>query len=93
MTVDQLKEVMKFHLTNLSATGVPINDETIHREALTEDGFGTANPRRIYKSLIRWTFHANNVPYKPWPDNWLDYSVADLAAKLLAGRKERCHEA
>lgn len=84
MTVDQLKEVMKFHLRNLSTTGVPINDETIHREALTEDGFGTANPRRIYKSLIRWTFHANNVPDKPWPPNWLDYSVANLATGLLA---------
>ncbi|MDP2885520.1 MAG: hypothetical protein Q8P51_10925 [Ignavibacteria bacterium] len=46
MTVDQLKSVMKFQLKNFNDESVSINDNTVHREVLSEnDGYGTANSK------------------------------------------------
>ncbi len=84
MTEEQLKKVMKFHLSNFNDEGVEINDDTIHKEVLSEhDGFGSANSKRIYKSAIRWTIIKQGHEDKPWPNNWMDLSVIELASKLL----------
>lgn len=84
MTVEQLKEVMKFHLSNFNDEGVPINDQTIHKDVLSEDdGFGAANSKQIYKAVIRWTLKKQGHEDKRWPNKWMDLSVEDLAPKLL----------
>lgn len=84
MTIGQLKSVMKFHLKNFNDEGVPINDETIHKDVLSEDdGFGTANSKNIYKALIRRTLKREGHKDKRWPDNWMDLSVGELAPRLI----------
>ena len=85
LTVEQLKEVMKFQLRNLSdANPDDITDDTIHGDVLSGEGFGTANPQRIYKAFIRYTLIKNGEEDKKWPSNWPQLSVAELADKLLA---------
>lgn len=77
---------MRFQMQNLSTTGNEITDESIHGDELSEEGFGTATPRRIYKSFIRFTFVRNGLPdpTNKWPSNWLRSSVQALAEILLA---------
>jgi hypothetical protein len=84
MTVDQLKSVMKFHLKNFSKKNVPISDDTVHNQVLSEnDGYGTANSKNIYKALIRHTLRQYQHEDKRWPDDWMDLTVGDLASRLL----------
>lgn len=84
MTVDDLKAVMRFQMTNLSTTGNDITDDSVHGTELSDAGVGTATPRRIYKSFIRFTLVNNGHADKPWPSNWLELTIAELAPKLLS---------
>ena len=36
MTVEQLKEVMKYHLESFNDEGVEISDDTVHKDVLAE---------------------------------------------------------
>ena len=84
MTQKQLQSVMKFQLKNFNHTDAPITNQTIHKNILTDsDGFGTATSKRIYKAFIRWTIKRQNKEDKPWPKNWMDLSVEELAAKII----------
>lgn len=81
----QLREVMKYHLKNFSINDVEITDETLHKDILSEeDGIGSANSKRIYRSFIRWTLLQAGEEDKPWPKKWIDLSVADFSTKLIA---------
>ncbi|MBN2425849.1 MAG: hypothetical protein JXR46_10755 [Calditrichaceae bacterium] len=85
MTVDQLKEVMKFHLNNFNDEDIDIDDETIHNQVLSaSDGYGAANSKNIYRSVMRWTLKKNGHQDKRWPNNWIDMSVAELSSKILS---------
>lgn len=84
MTLDQLKEVMKYHLGNFNDENVEINDQTVHNTVLRDqDGFGNATSRRIYKAFIRWTLKKAGLKDKAWPDGWMNMDVLTLAAKLI----------
>ena len=84
MTLEQLKEVMKFQLNNFNDEGVEINDQTVHKSVLNEDdGFGHVNSVQIYKDVIKFTLMKQGHRLKVWPNNWLDLSVEELAIKLL----------
>lgn len=84
MTVDQLKEVMKYHLGNFNDEGVDINDDTIHDQVLSaSDGYGAANSKNIYRSVLRWTLKKNGHQDKRWPAKWMEMSVNELASKIL----------
>lgn len=89
MTVEQLKEVMKYHLGNFNDEKVPINDQTIHKDVLSAtDGFGDSNSKAIYRAVIRWTLKKQEHEDKDWPDNWMDMSVEDLALGLIDPTRE-----
>ncbi|MFM9839500.1 MAG: hypothetical protein ACKVOQ_14620 [Cyclobacteriaceae bacterium] len=84
MTQQQLKEVMKFHLTNFNDEGVEIGDTTIHSTVLSDsDGYGASNSKNIYRAVIRWTMKKNGHEDKPWPSNWFDKDVEYLSSKIL----------
>jgi hypothetical protein len=84
MTLEQLKEVMKYHLGNFNDEGVAINDDTLHKQVLSdEDGFGAATSKRIYKAVVRWTLKKQCHEDKTWPSDWMELSVKELAPKLL----------
>ena len=84
MTLEQMKEIMKYHLRNFNDEAIVINDDTIHKQVLSdEDGFGAATSKRIYKAAIRWTLRKQGHEDKAWPSNWMDLSVNELAPKLL----------
>lgn len=80
---DQLVEVMIFQLKNFSTDPDSVDENTIHKDVLTEEGFGTATPKRIYKAFIRFTLIHNGNGDPPWPQNWMDLSVRELAEKLI----------
>ena len=85
MTIDQLKEVMKFQLSNFNNEGVEITDETVHDKVLDEDdGFGNMNSKSIYKDAIKFTLAKQGHGLKSWPSDWMDMSVKDLAEKLIS---------
>lgn len=84
MTLEQLKKVMKYHLENFNDEGVAINEDTIHKQVLSDsDGFGKATSKRIYKAVIRWTLEKQGHEDRTWPSNWMELSVKELAPELL----------
>ena len=84
MTVEQLKEVMKYQLGNFNDEGVAISDTTVHNEVLSDsDGYGQANSKTIYKLVIRRTLIREGHEDRSWPAGWMDLSVEELAPLLL----------
>ena len=84
MTINQLKSVMKFQLKNFNDENVEVNNQTIHNQILeSDDGYGNANSKSIYKLAIRWTLRNNGHEDVAWPRNWIDLSVNELAPKLI----------
>jgi len=84
MTRIQLKNIMKFHLENFNDEGVEIKDSTIHNKVLSsDDGYGAANSKRIYRSVMRWTLRKNGVEDIPWPSDWFTKDVEYLSTKLI----------
>jgi hypothetical protein len=84
MTNEQLRAVMKFHLGNFNDEAVEVTDDTVHGTVLSDsDGFGAANSKALYKGAIRWTLAKADKRDPDWPREWMDLSVADLAAVLL----------
>ena len=84
MTLEQLHDVMKFHLENFNKEDFEVNNDTIHNTVLSDsDGYGAANSKYIYKAIIRWTMKKNGHEDKDWPYNWFDKSVSELALKII----------
>jgi hypothetical protein len=84
MTIDQLKEVMKYHLKSFNDEGVGINDQTIHNTVLSDaDGIGNANSKTIYRAFMRWTMTENGHKDKVWPSDWFEKDVSYLASKII----------
>jgi hypothetical protein len=84
MTMEQLKDIMKFQLNNFNDEGVEINDKTLHRDVLNEDdGFGHVNSVQLYKDVIRFTLSKQNNKIRKWPEKWLDMNVEDLSKEIL----------
>lgn len=84
MTLKQLSDTMIFHLGNLSRKKKQVTEDTVHSEVLSStDGFGASNSKNIYRASVRWTLKYAKKQDKPWPRNWMELSVKDLASKLL----------
>ncbi len=84
MTVAQLQSVMKYQLQNFNDEGVPITDDTIHNQVLSEDdGYDSANSKELYHGVIRWTLWQNDHADPAWPADWMKQSVQQLAPALL----------
>lgn len=84
MSIDELKDVMKYHLNNFNEEGVDITDTTLHNTVLSpDDGYGNANSKYIYRAIIRWTMKANGHQDKAWPQDWFENDVSFLANKII----------
>ncbi len=85
MTIEQLKAVMIFHLTNFNRTGSTPDENTIHQDILSDDdGMNPAtSSKKLYKGLVRFTIVSNGHEDKTWPSKWMELSVVDLANKIF----------
>ena len=84
MENSQLKEIMIYHLKNFSLAGVEVDESTVHGDILSDDdGYGSANSKRVYKAFIRWTIVMAGDEDKPWPEKWMEMSIAQLSNKLI----------
>lgn len=84
MTKRELMDVMMFHLKNFNDENVVIDENTIHNQVVSAtDGYGGANSKHIYRSVIRWTLKRYKHVDKPWPKDWMDSSVDTLSSNLL----------
>jgi len=79
-----MTKIMLYELESFNDEGVELSETTVHNEVLSDDdGFGSATSKNIYRSSIRWVLAKNGYKDLPWPSNWMEWSVADLAEKLL----------
>ena len=84
ITIEQLREVMKFQLTNFNDENETISDQTMHKKVLSEDdGFSHVNSVSIYKDVIRFVLLKQGHTYKKWPSHWLDLTVEELSDKII----------
>ena len=84
MTIEQLEDVMLFHLQNFATDPSDVSKNTIHDTVLSEDdGQGTANSKRLYKGFVRFTIIREGHPDKPWPVSWMTMNITQLAPKLI----------
>ena len=84
MTNNDLKNIMKFHLSNFNDEEIEIDDNTIHNKILSDsDGYGDSNSKEVYRAVIRVTMKKNGQEDKPWPSDWFENSVEYLASKIL----------
>lgn len=84
MTIEQLREVMKFQLKNFNDENETINNDTIHKNVLSEDdGFSHVNSVQLYKDVIRFTLKKQGHTLKTWPSHWLNLSVSDLSNQII----------
>ena len=85
LSKSQLKTVMIFHLTNFNRTNATVDENTIHRDILSEnDGMTPAtSSKNLYKGLVRFTVVKNGHQDKTWPNKWMEMSVTDLADKIF----------
>ena len=90
MTIQQLKAVLKFQLKNFNDEGVPINDNTVHEDVLSDnDGFSAqTSSKAVYRAFVRNTLSRNGAGDPRWPAEWTSLTVAELAAALLGEEEE-----
>lgn len=84
ITIEQLRDIMKFQLTNFNDENETISDQTVHKKVLSEDdGFSHVNSVSIYKDVIRFVLLKQGHVYKKWPSHWLDLTVEELSDKII----------
>jgi len=85
MSIEQLKAVMIFHLTNFNSTGSVPDENTIHQDILNDNnGMNPAtSSKKLYKGLVRFTIVSNGHADKTWPNKWMELSVVALANKIF----------
>lgn len=81
ITKAQLIAVMIFQLSNFNRTGSVVDENTVHKDILSEDDGTTSSTssKNLYKGLVRFTIVANGHEDKKWPNKWMDQTVKDLA--------------
>ncbi len=85
MTLTQLQEVMLFHLKNFAKNADIIDMNTRHDAVLSEeDGRGTANSKRLYKGIIRFTLITDGHDDIPWPNHWMELTILELSPLILS---------
>lgn len=86
LTAEQIKAILKDQLKAFNRNQ-PVSDQTVFSTILSDsDGFTPAtSSKRLFKALIRFALANNGHPDVNWPSNWIDMTVAELAAKLAAG--------
>ena len=85
LTIEQLKTIMIFHLGNFNSTGAVVDENTIHKDILSDDDgvTGSTSSKKLYKGLIRFTIVTNGHQDNTWPLTWMDLNVVDLANKIF----------
>lgn len=84
MTIEQLKSVMKYQLSNFNDEEVEISNLTVHNAVLkTDDGFGHINSVYLYYNAIRWSLNRYGHILKEWPTNWLNLNVNELSTLII----------
>lgn len=85
LTLQQLKNIMIFHLGNFNSSGAIVDENTIHKDILSDDDgvTGSTSSKKLYKGIIRFTIVTNGHQDSPWPLSWMDLSVTDLANKIF----------
>ncbi len=83
MTAADLRKAMKFYLRAFQIGSEPITDATVHKSVLTDDGYGSATPKRLYKGSVNFTIDTAGLEVPRWPANWMELTVRDLSEKLI----------
>ena len=81
LTLSQLKFEMRRYAGEFS--GKKVDDNKSLENYLSDAGSGTATPRRIYKSFIKYILESNGHTLKPWRRDWVNKSINALAPELL----------
>jgi len=81
LNLSQLKRVMRHYAQVIS--GKKVSNDRPLKNYLPDGGFGTATPKRIFKSMVRYALHVNGNRLKAWPRNWPEMSINQLAPRLL----------
>jgi len=82
LSAQQVEDIMMFHLGNLSTSGQPVDRETIFGQALSRRAVAGMSARALFKLLARRDVIVNGGQDKPWPERWVEQSVAGLAPQL-----------
>lgn len=84
LTSQTLRKIMRYQLAAFNDEGETLSDDTVHDTVLSaDDGVGAANSKNIYRASIRWVLAQNGFPNAKWPQDWMSWTVTDLAAELL----------
>jgi len=83
LTVEQIKAILRDQLRAFNQNQ-PVSDQTVFNTILSDsDGFTpSTSSKRLFKALVRFALANNGHTDVSWPSNWIDMTVADLAAKL-----------
>lgn len=85
----QLRQIMRYHLDHFNSTANEVTDDTVHKDILGTEGFGSANPARLYHGFISFSLKSAGNPLKKWPHNWLQMTVGDLSGVLAPATVSR----
>lgn len=80
----KVKVILRFHLRNLSTSGMPVDDDTVFAGALSDQAIADMSARSLFKALSRRDVVNNGGLDKPWPAKWLELSVGMLAPELAS---------
>lgn len=93
MTEETLKTHMKYYLGAFRKKSSPeISDETIHEDVLSGKAIRPGIPptQNQYQGMVKWSI-SNDIEQqegpkkklKPWPQDWMKKTVAELAQAIL----------
>jgi hypothetical protein len=85
MTQADLRKAMKYYLRVFRLGSGPITNDTVHKDVLSEDGYGRATPKNLYKGSVNFTLNTAGEDVPRWPAKWMELSVLDLSRNLLPG--------
>jgi hypothetical protein len=83
LTLKKLKEVMRFHLVNLTTSGHSVDNDTVLGDALSKQAVAGMSARALFKLLTRRDMIANDSEDVVWPDQWHGLTINTLAPQLI----------
>lgn len=86
LTKENLVEEMLIKLQVFNNEGVALSGESVHDEVLSpDDGFESSpSSKKLYYGAMQWTIWANKGTKVKWPNNWITYTVNDLADFIMS---------
>ncbi len=83
MTRADLRRAMRFYLKAFQTGEGATTDATVHASVLTDEGYGSATPKRLYKGSVNFTIDSAGLAVPRWPAAWMEMTVRDLSEKLI----------